>query len=239
MGGKPWTEKEYGVIVRHALMDTSNLVLNLPELSKKLGRSEGQIKKKILFLKNRGDLAKTDQTNQIDTYGRHFTEREKQSIAFMYERGDSIKEIAECFDRTINSISFLLRKLDRAKVITLNRNQPYSPEDDRFILENITFDSVGYVNNYPELQHGVKRSYKSVRDRVIYLRKHGKIKIKADRSKPSDIQRKYMNEFNQMRFAFKLAEKSSETSKGGANRLPTCVQSLHRIAKKSYLFERW
>lgn len=196
-----WTTKEIQYIKRSALMDETNKVVNISQMASHLERSYKSIEKKISILRRTDDLPKVDNSLQIDSKGRAYTDEETNGIIKMHKQGCPIKSIAERFDRSESAIQCRISKLRMQGRVKGKRQVPWLEADVNWLLENIEFDENGFTSNLDYLAKSLKRQYSSISQKIGKLRKSGDIQVLADKSKTSIKSKKAHQDFNDKRFA--------------------------------------
>lgn len=172
----PWTKKDTKQLLRLAEFDTTEICVNVPNLAKRLRRSEKVVREQISKLRKDGTLPPLDRTNHFDPFGREYSEAEKKKIIWMLGKGETKQEIADSTGRTRGAIVSYINRL-----IAKGEAKPYegkwTAEEDDLLISNMKFDENGYIANYHDLIHLTGRSKKSINCRSVRLRKAGKIKI--------------------------------------------------------------
>lgn len=219
---KNWTTKEIQYLKNNALLAETNVVLNIKQLAKKLGRSPKSVDVKIYKLRRDGQFPQTDLSKAFDPKGRKFTDSEDKRIIAMYKKGESYEDIGHSLDRSKSSIGGRITRLKKLGKIKQVQKQ-WSEKEINTLLENIKFDENGFCCNHVELARLCGRTYEQVNRKLNDLRKKGVITVKPDRSKTSVNSKKAMDKFNDARFAHlpkkkeatpmvKPAEKPSDVS---------------------------
>lgn len=119
----------------------------------------------------------------------------------MYKAGATYKEIAEALERGEISVTSHIYKLRKDKKLKVQKVSPWTEEQVLKLLENVSFDDNGFVNNHNELMRLTNKQYGQVTRKIYDLRKKGEIRIYADRTKTSVKSKQAMNQFNDARFA--------------------------------------
>lgn len=199
---KNWTTKEIQYLKNNALLAETNVVLNVDQMAKKLGRTAKSVDTKIYKLRRDGQFPATDFSKSFDPRGRRFTTSEDQRIIAMYKQGASYKEIGENLDRAETSIGgriVWLKKHKKLKPTMHQRN--WTQEEIDILLTNIKFDENGFCCNHTELARLCKRTYEQVIGKICRLRRSGVLSQKPDKTKTSVKSKQAMNQFNEVRFA--------------------------------------
>ncbi|EOI57293.1 hypothetical protein [Enterococcus gilvus] len=196
------------VIKQKALFAETNQILNLEELCQEIKVSERVFKRRISKWRKDGSLPKIDMTLQFDLYRRHYSELEDKKIIYMKKRGSSNKEIANLLGRSKKSIDsriFLLKELGE-----LDISGHWLDWEEQAILENVTFDDNGFVNNYPKLQNLLqgRRNTETIRGKIFSLRKQGRLKTMPKPGTTSVKRKEYMQKVNAITFAKKEQKKN-------------------------------
>ncbi|MFG5564349.1 helix-turn-helix domain containing protein [Enterococcus faecalis] len=198
---KLWTTKEVAYVKRTALLAETNEVLNIKEMAKRLDRTVQSVRNKIYNLQRSGEMPSIDKSKQFDTKGRHYSKEEDKRIISMYKAGATYKEIAEALERGEISVTSHIYKLRKDKKLKVQKVSPWTEEQTLKLLENVSFDDNGFVNNHNELMRLTNKQYGQVTRKIYDLRKKGEIRIYADRTKTSVKSKQAMNQFNDARFA--------------------------------------
>lgn len=197
---KTWTTKEIQHLKKNSLFAETNEVLNISEMAKKLKRSPAAVSKKIYDLRRNGDLPKIDRANAFDSKGRPWNVSEDKTLIAMKKNGATHSEIAEALDRSVTSINARSNRLiKKSKIRPVSTRWRF--EDEKNLLENVTFDENGFVNNYPELARITGKRYEQVQAKVQRMRKAGTINKSPEVNTTSIKSKEAMNRFNQARFA--------------------------------------
>lgn len=197
---KNWTTKEIQYLKKNALLAETNVVLNVEQLAKKLGRSAKSVDVKIYKLRRDGQFPPTDFSKAFDPKGRKFTDADDKRIIAMYKKGESYKEIGVSLDRTEQSIGGRIMRLKKTGKLR-QPNKQWSQDQVDILLANIRFDENGFCCNHIELARLCNRTFEQVNRKLNDLRKKGLITVMPDRSKTSAKSKKAMDRFNDARFA--------------------------------------
>lgn len=209
---KNWTTKEIQYLKKNALLAETNVVLNVEQLAKKLGRSAKSVDLKIYKLRRDGQFPATDFSKSFDPKGRRFTDTEDKRIIAMYKKGESYADIGNSLDRSMQSIAgriARLKKIGKLKHTTIQKNWTQNEID--ILLSNIQFDENGYCCNHAELGRLCNRTYDQVVGKINRLRKDGTISLSPKSGTTSIKSKKAMNRFNDARFAH-VPKKKEEVS---------------------------
>lgn len=199
---KNWTTKEIQYLKKNALLAETNVVLNVEQLAKKLGRSVKSVDLKVYKLRQDGQFPPTDFSKSFDPRGRRFTESEDKRIITMYRQQETYKAIGESLDRTEQAIAGRIMRLKKlGKLKQGNHNKRWTQKEEEVLLANIKFDENGYCCNHAELARLCNRTFEQVNRKLNDLRKKGLITVMPDRSKTSAKSKKAMDRFNDARFA--------------------------------------
>ena len=199
---KHWTTKEIQYLKKNALFAETNVVLNVEQLAKKLGRSLKSVDVKIYKLRQDGQFPPTDFSKSFDPRGRKFTESEDKRIIAMYRQQETYKAIGESLDRTEQAIAGRIMRLKKiGKLKQGNHKKHWTQKEVEILLANIQFDKNGFCCNHAELARLCNRTVEQVTAKMIRLRKAGLIETTADRGKTSVKSKQAMNQFNEARFA--------------------------------------
>lgn len=197
---KNWTTKEIQYLKKNALLAETNVVLNIEQLAKKLGRSAKSVDVKIYKLRRDGQFPPTDFSKSFDPKGRKFTDTEDKRIIAMYKKGEIYRDIGDSLGRSEQSIAGRIMRLKKIGKIKQPKKQWNQNEVD-ILLENIKFDENGFCCNHAELARLCNRTFEQVNRKLNSLRRKGVITVMPDRSKTSVKSKKAMNRFNDARFA--------------------------------------
>ncbi|MCY9807060.1 hypothetical protein OXT66_05785 [Lentilactobacillus senioris] len=175
MARNAWDQNHIKKLKRKLILDPdTNEVLNLSECSVEFDIAKTTMRRRIIELRKVGELPKIDKRNQFDEYNRPYSDSELKSISQMFEYGCSNEEVAQRFNRTIKGISFL-----RSKLIHQNKInyvcQPWSDDEDRWLLDHIELDANNIVSNTQEIVKRSERSKNAIEHRIHKLRVAGKI----------------------------------------------------------------
>lgn len=194
------------------LLAETNEVLNIPELAKKLQRSEKAVSKRIYLMRKDGELPKVERDRSFDSKGRPWTASEEKRLIAMHKQGASYQEIADALGRTKLACANKGAKLTKSGKLKIPKKCSWSQQDIEKLIRNIQFDENGYVSNYTDLSRLLGKRYEQITQKVSLLRKDGRISQQADRTKTSVKSRKAMDKFNETRFAYipKKEEKQME-----------------------------
>ncbi|MBP1044879.1 helix-turn-helix domain containing protein [Enterococcus sp. BWM-S5] len=204
---KMWTTKEVQYVKRVALLAETNEVLNIPEMAKKLGRTKESVKSKIYGLQRDGDLPKVQRENAFDSHKRPWSVAEDKKLIALYKKGVTHEEIGNNLNRTPSGVANRVKRLNDSKKLSRNRRS-WKAKEKAILIENVTFDENGFVNNYDYLQKICNKTYQQVAGKIGRLRKDGVITVQSDRTKTSVKSKQAMNRFNDARFAqYKKKEK--------------------------------
>lgn len=209
---KNWTTKEIQYLKKHALLAETNVVLNIDQLAKKLGRSSKSVDLKIYKLRRDGQFPATDFSKAFDPKGRKFTDAEDKRIIAMYKKGESYADIGNSLDRSSQSIAgriARLKKIGKMKHTTVQKNWTQNEVD--ILLSNIQFDENGYCCNHAKLGRLCNRTYEQVVGKINRLRKDGTISLSPKSGTTSIKSKKAMDHFNDARFAH-VPKKKEEVS---------------------------
>lgn len=209
---KNWTTKEIQYLKKNALLAETNVVLNVEQLAKKLGRSAKSVDVKIYKLRRDGQFPPTDLSKSFDPRGRRFTENDDKRIIAMYKKGATYKEIGISLDRSEQSIGGRIMRLKKIGKLKQPKKQ-WSQDQVNILLANIRFDENGFCCNHVELARLCNRTFEQVNRKLNDLRKKGVITVMPDRSKTSVKSKEAMNRFNDARFAHIPKKKEESTMK--------------------------
>lgn len=209
---KNWTTKEIQYLKKNALLAETNVVLNVEQLAKKLGRSAKSVDVKIYKLRRDGQFPPTDFSKSFDPRGRRFTENDDKRIIAMYKKGATYKEIGISLDRSEQSIGGRIMRLKKIGKLKQPKKQ-WSQDQINILLANIRFDENGFCCNHVELARLCNRTFEQVNRKLNDLRKKGVITVMPDRSKTSVKSKEAMNRFNDARFAHIPKKKEESTMK--------------------------
>jgi len=194
------------------LLAETNVVLNVEQLAKKLGRSAKSVDVKIYKLRRDGQFPPTDFSKSFDPRGRRFTENDDKRIIAMYKKGATYKEIGISLDRSEQSIGGRIMRLKKIGKLKQPKKQ-WSQDQINILLANIRFDENGFCCNHVELARLCNRTFEQVNRKLNDLRKKGVITVMPDRSKTSVKSKEAMNRFNDARFAHIPKKKEESTMK--------------------------
>lgn len=197
---KSWTTKEIDYLKKNVLLAETNEVLNVLEIAKKLDRSTAAVSKKISNLRKDGQLPAIDRSKAFDSKGRLWSEDEDKKLVAMKKRGAMHKEIAEALDRPVSSINNRANRLRQKEKIKPSRVS-WTREQIQKLIDHVSFDENGFVNNYAELSRIIGKQYEQVQTKVSRLRKDGLISITPKEGATSIKSKGAMNRFNDARFA--------------------------------------
>lgn len=209
---KNWTTKEIECLKKNALLAETNVVLNVEQLAKKLGRTQKSVDVKIYKLRRDGQFPRTDFSKAFDPKGRKFTDSEDKRIIAMYKKGESYADIGNSLDRSESSIGgriMRLKKTGKLKQTVAQKNWTQTEVDT--LLANIQFDENGYCCNHTELGRLCNRTYEQVVGKINRLRKDGIINTSPKNGTTSIKSKKAMDKFNDARFAH-IPKKKEDTS---------------------------
>ncbi|MDT2601020.1 helix-turn-helix domain containing protein [Enterococcus hulanensis] len=212
---KNWTTKEIQYLKKNALLAETNVVLNIEQLAKKLGRSTKSVDVKIYKLRRDGQFPPTDFTKSFDSRGRRFTENDDKRIMAMYKNGATYKEIGDSLDRSEQSIAgriARLKKTRKLKHTAVQRN--WTQKEVDVLLANIKFDENGFCCNHTELGKLCDRTFEQVVGKINRLRKEG-ILEKPKKGTTSVKAKESMTRFNDARFAH-VSKKKEEVLMNGS-----------------------
>lgn len=225
---KNWTTKEIQYLKKNALLAETNVVLNVEQLAKKLGRSVKSVDLKVYKLRQDGQFPPTDFSKSFDPRGRRFTESEDKRIITMYRQQETYKAIGESLDRTEQAIAGRIMRLKKlGKLKQGNHNKRWTQKEEEVLLANIKFDENGCCCNHAELAKLCRRTYGQITAKMTRLKKRGLLETKPNRSKSSVKSKQAMNRFNDARFAH-IPKKKEEVPMNG----PTVNQSDVSIESK-------
>lgn len=208
---KNWTTKEIQYLKNNALFAETNVVLNVEQLAKKLGRSVKSVDVKIYKLRRDGQFPPTDFSKSFDPRGRRFTENDDKRIIAMYKKGATYKEIGDSLDRPAQSIAgriARMKKLGKLKRTAVQRN--WTQKEVDVLLANIKFDENGFCCNHAELGRLCNRTFEQIVGKINRLRKEGVLE-KPKKGTTSIKAKKSMNRFNDARFAH-IPKKKEESA---------------------------
>lgn len=171
---KLWTTKEVAYVKRTALLAETNEVLNIKEMAKRLNRTVQSVRNKIYNLQRSGEMPSIDKSKQFDTKGRPYSKEEDKRIISMYKAGATYKEIAEALERGEISVTSHIYKLRKDKKLKVQKVSPWTEEQVLKLLENVSFDDNGFVNNHNELMRLTNKQYGQVTRKIYDLRKKEK-----------------------------------------------------------------
>nr|WP_242693750.1 helix-turn-helix domain containing protein [Enterococcus avium] len=194
------------------MLAETNVVLNVEQLAKKLGRSAKSVDVKIYKLRRDGQFPPTDFSKSFDPRGRRFTENDDKRIIAMYKKGATYKEIGISLDRSEQSIGGRIMRLKKIGKLKQPKKQ-WSQDQINILLANIRFDENGFCCNHVELARLCNRTFEQVNRKLNDLRKKGVITVMPDRSKTSVKSKEAMNRFNDARFAHIPKKKEESTMK--------------------------
>lgn len=194
------------------MLAETNVVLNVEQLAKKLGRSAKSVDVKIYKLRRDGQFPPTDFSKSFDPRGRRFTENDDKRIIAMYKKGATYKEIGISLDRSEQSIGGRIMRLKKIGKLKQPKKQ-WSQDQVNILLANIRFDENGFCCNHVELARLCNRTFEQVNRKLNDLRKKGVITVMPDRSKTSVKSKEAMNRFNDARFAHIPKKKEESTMK--------------------------
>jgi len=87
---KRWTKERFlKYIKKNALFAETNQILNIEELSKKMGLSERYVEKRICDWRQVGELPKVDMTRQFDSFRKYYSKTDDERIIYLRQRGVS------------------------------------------------------------------------------------------------------------------------------------------------------
>lgn len=201
MGHKHWTPREIKYVAEKALLDSTNAVVNVKQMSKYLKRSPVAINNQITKLRKNGTFPQINRENALDSLNRPYSDEEIKRVKFMFQNSSTVKEIANSLDRTESAIKNLIFNLRQKGVIESRKKEIWQQHEEDYLLNNIQFDEHGYTANTKELANFLERSVQSVSRKITKLRKNGAITIHADRTKPSVKAKVAHEQFNNKRFA--------------------------------------
>lgn len=188
-------------IKENALFAETNQILNIEELSVDMDISTNVLESKFAEWRRNSLLPKVDLSLQYDLFRRRYSESEDKKIIYLKQRDCSNEEIGRLLGRSGKSIKSrvdYLVKYGRLELVYL-----WLDWEIETILDNVTFDKYGFVNNYPKLIHLLKgrRNYKAIYLKIIELRKQDKITVKPMPGKISVAAIKAHREFKDITFA--------------------------------------
>ncbi len=218
---KNWTTKEIQYLKKNALLAETNVVLNIDQLAKKLGRSAKSVDVKIYKLRRDGQFPPTDFSKAFDPKGRNFTDQEDKRIIAMYKKGATYKEIGISLDRSEQSIGGRIMRLKKIGKLKQPKKQ-WSQDQVNILLANIRFDENGFCCNHVELARLCNRTFEQVNRKLNDLRKKGVITVMPDRSKTSVKSKEAMNRFNEARFAH-IPKKKEDVLMTGSTEKPADI----------------
>lgn len=217
---KNWTTKEIQYLKKHALLAETNVVLNIDQLAKKLGRSAKSVDVKIYKLRRDGQFPPTDFSKSFDPRGRRFTENDDKRIMAMYKNGATYKEIGDSLERSEQSIAgriARLKKNGKLKQTAVQRN--WTQKEVDILLANINFDENGFCCNHAELGRLCNRTFEQIVGKINRLRKEGVLE-KPKKGTTSIKSKETMNRFNDARFAHVPKKKEEVLMNGPAVNQP-------------------
>ena len=215
---KMWTTKELQYLKKNSLLAETNEVLNAPEMAKKLKRSPAAVNKKISDLRKNGDLPQVDRSKAFDSKGRPWNREEDKKLMAMKKRGASHKEISEALERPVDSINNRASRLCRKGKIK-PRQTNWTNEEKQKLIDNLSFDENGFVNNYSELSRITRKRYEQVQNKVAGLRRKGLI-LSPKQGTTSVKAKESMTRFNDARFAHVPKKKEEVLMNGPAVNQP-------------------
>ena len=222
---KNWTTKEIQYLKKNALLAETNVVLNVEQLAKKLGRSVKSVDLKVYKLRQDEQFPPTDFSKSFDPRGRRFTESEDKRIITMYRQQETYKAIGESLDRTEQAIAGRIMRLKKlGKLKQGNHNKHWTQKEEEVLLANIKFDENGYCCNHAELAKLCRRTYGQITAKMTRLKKRGLIETKPNRSRSSVKSKQAMNRFNDARFAH-IPKKKEESAMKELIQPPFTVES--------------
>lgn len=210
---KNWTTKEIQYLKKNALLAETNVVLNVEQLAKKLGRSAKSVDVKIYKLRRDGQFPPTDFSKSFDPRGRRFTENDDKRIIAMYKKGATYKEIGDSLDRSGQSIAgriARMKKIGKLRQTAVQRN--WTQKEVDILLVNINFDENGFCCNHAELGRLCNRTFEQIVGKINRLRKEGVLE-KPKKGTTSIKAKESMNRFNDARFAHIPKKKEESTMK--------------------------
>lgn len=208
---KNWTTKEIQYLKKNALLAETNVVLNVEQLAKKLGRSVKSVDVKIYKLRRDGQFPPTDFSKSFDPRGRRFTENDDKRIIAMYKKGATYKEIGDSLDRSGQSIAgriARMKKIGKLRQTAVQRN--WTQKEVDILLANIKFDENGFCCNHAELGRLCNRTFEQIVGKINRLRKEGVLE-KPKKGTTSIKAKESMNRFNDARFAH-IPKKKEESA---------------------------
>ncbi len=90
---KNWTTKEIQYLKKHALLAETNVVLNIEQLAKKLGRSAKSVDVKIYKLRRDGQFPPTDFSKAFDPKGRILLTKKTKESSPCTKKAQPIKKL--------------------------------------------------------------------------------------------------------------------------------------------------
>lgn len=223
---KNWTTKEIQYLKKNALFAETNVVLNVEQLAKKLGRSAKSVDVKIYKLRRDGQFPPTDFSKSFDPRGRRFTENDDKRIMAMYKNGATYKEIGDSLDRSEQSIAgriARLKKNGKLKQTAVQRN--WTQKEVDILLANIKFDENGFCCNHAELGRLCNRTFEQIVGKINRLRKEGVLE-KPKKGTTSIKSKETMNRFNDARFAHIPKQKGDKPMLVDSTRTQELEQSI-------------
>lgn len=184
MAGKRWLRKEIIYVRRYAIFDETNEVLNIPEMAKKLGRSEDSVKSKIYYLRSQDQFPQRIEVDGLwlEAYGRPYSKAESKRVVSMWNRSYSAQEIAESIGRTPSSVKSQVANLKRKGIWLKQRAYEWTDERIDVLKDNIEFDVYGCIDNLDELSSVLGTNPQVIKRKVTKLRKSEEIDIKVKSS---------------------------------------------------------
>lgn len=228
MSGKKWTGKEIQYVKRYVILDETNRPLNIPEMAKKLGRSEKSVAVKLIRLRDSGILPTIDRSKSFEMENLPFSATDDQRIIHMLKRMFTHQEIAEMLGRSRASITnriYILRKYGKLDGLG---NKKWCKREVELLLKSIKFDVNGFVSNYDELEIILKTRKRMIKYKVEKLRREGVIEVNPIPNTSSINRINFMRRHNAWDFQRNATQQLDPYEKDGTTVIQVLVKPVEK-----------
>ena len=161
-----WTEEDTETLLMYLILDHRNRVVNTEELAEQLSRSSGAILSRVQQLRKENRIPEA-----IVKRAQRFTEEESNQLIQLRKQGIPIATIAKQLEKSVIAVSDKLNALG----ITLEERNWWTAQEEQLLLDTVQFCERGRAVNLTELQQLLNRSEKSIKMKVVRMRKNGQL----------------------------------------------------------------